>query len=147
MLFEQEVKVRGCLALFLETAYLMSLVESKTANAQQSAVYQILNPMMKLFGAKESLKVISEGLETFGGVGYLEDSGLPVYLRNAQVLSIWEGTTNVLCIDIAKAFQLMGPAGLELFCQWIRYTIDNCYLHPSAWASCCSTPRSCRCSR
>ena len=131
MLFEQEVKVRGCLVLFLEASYLMSLVESDAANAQQKAVYTILNPMLKLFAAKESLKVISEGLEIFGGVGYQEDSGLPSYLRNAQVLVIWEGTTNVLCLEIVKSFQQMGAQGLEYFCQWVRYTIDMAYLHPS----------------
>lgn len=31
------------------------------------------------------MKVVSEGLEAFGGLGYMEDSGLPVLLRDAQV--------------------------------------------------------------
>ena len=43
----------------------------------------MLSPIAKLFTAKDCLKVVSEGLEGLGGVGYLEDSGIPPYLRNA----------------------------------------------------------------
>jgi hypothetical protein len=45
----------------------------------------------------------SEALEGFGGAGYVEDTGLPVWLRDAQVLPIWEGTTNVLSLDALRA--------------------------------------------
>ena len=44
----------------------------------------------------------SEALESFGGAGYVEDTGLPRLLRDAQVLPIWEGTTNVLSLDVLK---------------------------------------------
>ena len=47
--------------------------------------------------------MISEGLESFGGAGYLEDTGLPTYLRDAQVITIWEGTTNILSLDLLRA--------------------------------------------
>jgi hypothetical protein len=49
--------------------------------------------------------VMSEGLESFGGQGYIEDTGLPPLLRDAQVLPIWEGTTNVLSLDVLRALQ------------------------------------------
>jgi hypothetical protein len=45
----------------------------------------------------------SETVEGFGGAGYVEDTGLPVLLRDAQVLPIWEGTTNVLSLDVLRA--------------------------------------------
>jgi hypothetical protein len=41
----------------------------------------------------------------FGGAGYVEDTGLPVLLRDSQVLPIWEGTTNVLALDTLRALQ------------------------------------------
>lgn len=47
--------------------------------------------------------MISEGLESFGGAGYLEDTDIPRLLRDAQVGSIWEGTTNVLALDVYRA--------------------------------------------
>jgi len=46
---------------------------------------------------------VSEGLELFGGQGYIEDSGLPQILRDAQVGTIWEGTTNVQSADFLRA--------------------------------------------
>ena len=49
------------------------------------------------------MALASEALEGFGGAGYVEDTGLPVYLRDAQVLPIWEGTTNVLSLDVLRA--------------------------------------------
>ena len=42
-------------------------------------------------------------MESFGGAGYVEDTGLPMLLRDAQVLPIWEGTTNVLSLDTLRA--------------------------------------------
>ena len=47
--------------------------------------------------------MISEGVESFGGAGYLEDTDIPRLLRDAQVGSIWEGTTNVLALDVYRA--------------------------------------------
>ena len=49
------------------------------------------------------MAVTSEALEAFGGAGYVEDTGLPMLLRDAQVLPIWEGTTNVLALDALRA--------------------------------------------
>ena len=45
----------------------------------------------------------SEYVECFGGAGYVEDTGVPRLLRDAQVLPIWEGTTNVLALDVLRA--------------------------------------------
>jgi hypothetical protein len=62
----------------------------------------------KLTTAKQAVAVTSEVLECFGGAGYLEDTGLPVLLRDAQVLPIWEGTTNVLSLDTLRALRTEG---------------------------------------
>jgi alkylation response protein AidB-like acyl-CoA dehydrogenase len=42
-----------------------------------------MTPILKSFAAKESIGVASEGLECFGGLGYMENSGLPRILRDA----------------------------------------------------------------
>ena len=49
------------------------------------------------------MRLVSEGLECFGGLGYLEDSKIPILLRDSQVYPIWEGTTNVLALDMVRA--------------------------------------------
>lgn len=63
---------------------------------------RLLTPIVKLATAKQSVAVCSEALECFGGAGYVEDTGLPALLRDAQVFSIWEGTTNVLALDALR---------------------------------------------
>ncbi len=50
-------------------------------------------------------------LEAHGGAGYIEDTGLPLLLRDSQVMPIWEGTTNVLALDTLRAVA-HDPAGL-----------------------------------
>ena len=64
-----------------------------------------MTPILKLLTAKDCLRVISEVCEGFGGAGYVEDTGIPKLLRDAQVFSIWEGTTNVLSLDFLRALK------------------------------------------
>ena len=61
-----------------------------------------MTSVLKLFSAKDAMSLISEGLEMIGGLGYMENSRIPQILRDAQVLPIWEGTTNVLSLDFSK---------------------------------------------
>jgi acyl-CoA dehydrogenase len=62
-----------------------------------------LIPLAKLTTAKQAVAVASEAIESCGGAGYIEDTGLPRLLADAQVLPIWEGTTNVLSLDTLRA--------------------------------------------
>jgi hypothetical protein len=52
--------------------------------------------------------ILSEVIESFGGAGYVEDTGLPLLLRDAHVLPIWEGTTNVLSLETLRALESVG---------------------------------------
>jgi alkylation response protein AidB-like acyl-CoA dehydrogenase len=62
-----------------------------------------LTPIAKLTTGKQAVAIASEAIESCGGAGYVEDTGLPALLRDAQVLPIWEGTTNVLSLDTVRA--------------------------------------------
>jgi alkylation response protein AidB-like acyl-CoA dehydrogenase len=67
------------------------------------AELRLVAPLAKLTTGKLAVASASECLECFGGAGYVEDTGLPRLLRDAQVLPIWEGTTNVLALDVVRA--------------------------------------------
>ena len=69
------------------------------------ASLRLLQPIAKLTTARQAVAGASEVLEAFGGAGYVEDTGLPELLRDAQVLAIWEGTTNVLALEAYRAIQ------------------------------------------
>jgi alkylation response protein AidB-like acyl-CoA dehydrogenase len=82
---------------------LLGRVERRTATADEQQLFRLLTPIAKLTTGKQAVAVASEALECCGGAGYVEDTGLPMLLRDAQVLPIWEGTTNVLSLDFLKA--------------------------------------------
>jgi len=69
----------------------------------EEALLRLLTPVVKLTTARMAVGVVSEVVESFGGAGYVEDTGLPALLRDTQVLPIWEGTTNVLSLDTLRA--------------------------------------------
>ncbi len=61
------------------------------------------------------MNVVSEAMEAIGGNAYVEESVLPRLLRDCQVLPIWEGTSNVLALDVLRAVRKeeAGPALLD----------------------------------
>jgi len=94
--------------LAFRTVELLGRVESGEASASERDLLRAITPITKLTTAKQAVDVASEALEAFGGAGYIEDTGLPTLLRDAQVLPIWEGTTNVLSMDTLRAFSKGG---------------------------------------
>ncbi len=89
--------------LLFRAAALQGREETGEATAPERALLRLLTPLVKLSTGKQAVAVASEALECFGGAGYVEDTGLPRLLRDAQVLPIWEGTTNVLSLDVLRA--------------------------------------------
>ena len=98
-----QVDFEGCFHLLFYTTQILGQVESNPPSSTNKALLRILTPISKLYTARRSIKVAGEVMECFGGIGYLEDSGIPFLLREAQVFSIWEGTTNVLSLDVLRA--------------------------------------------
>jgi len=98
---------------FLMTFLLVELngrMEQGELDSEQRALLRLLTPLTKLITGKQAVGVVTEVIESFGGAGYVEDTGLPQLLRDTHVLPIWEGTTNVLALDALLRSDL--PAGL-----------------------------------
>lgn len=102
---EMEMAYQSSTMLALFLSRLLGKEECDKATETDSALLRLLTPVAKLYTAKQSIKYASEHIEMMGGIGYLEDSGIPSMLRDAQVLSIWEGTTNVLSLDMLRAME------------------------------------------
>ncbi len=100
-----EADAAGALALVMELATLIGRQENGLAADDDKRRLRALIPLAKLTTGKQVVSCVSECLECFGGAGYVEDTGLPRMLRDAQVLPIWEGTTNVLSLDVLRAEQ------------------------------------------
>lgn len=94
-----EAETRAAFLLAFELVELIGFQESGEISSEQKALLRLLTPVAKLLTAKQAVAVVSEAIESFGGAGYIEDTGIPMLLRDTQVLPIWEGTTNVLSLD------------------------------------------------
>jgi alkylation response protein AidB-like acyl-CoA dehydrogenase len=97
-----EAEFEGALLLAFRVVELLGREEAGELQDDELALLRLLTPIAKLTTAKQAVAVASEVLESFGGAGYVEDTGLPRLLRDAQVLPIWEGTTNVLSLDVLR---------------------------------------------
>src|SRR5215510_12658497 len=100
-----EAETEAAFHLAFYVAELTGKSETGEISADDALLLRVLTPVMKLTTGKQSVMVASEVLESFGGAGYVEDTGLPVLLRDSKVLPIWEGTTSVLALDTLRALQ------------------------------------------
>lgn len=104
-LADLRIQHEAALQLTFHAVRLFGRVDVGVATSREEQALRLLLPLTKLVTAKQAVAQASEALESFGGAGYIEDTGLPVLLRDAQVLPIWEGTTNVLSLDALRAVQ------------------------------------------
>ena len=109
----------GALHLTFRVVELLGREEAGELTETEGHLLRLLTPVMKLTTAKQAVAVVSECIECFGGAGYVEDTGLPRLLRDAQVLPIWEGTTNVLALDTLRALGKGGAPALAVLEQEI----------------------------
>jgi alkylation response protein AidB-like acyl-CoA dehydrogenase len=120
---EMEIAYQSNTLLALFLSQLLGKEECDEASENEKSLLRFMTPVSKLYTAKQAIVYTSELVESFGGIGYLEDSGIPVLLRDAQVLSIWEGTTNVLSLDMIRAAQKEN--GLVAFIEFVDQRLAN----------------------
>jgi acyl-CoA dehydrogenase len=114
--------------LDLEAEHLAALLMTfETVDAMQRAddgdneaarIQRALVPIVKAVTGKLAVPCVSEAMELIGGNGYIEESPLPRMLRDAQVLPIWEGTTNIMVLDALRVARKEG--GHEILLARIR---------------------------
>lgn len=124
-LADMQAEFEGGFALAFEVAHLLGRVEHQHAAPHEVAALRLLTPLAKLWTGKLAVTICSEALECFGGAGYIEDTGLPQLLRDAQVYAIWEGTTNVLSLDSLRALAGDNLGALRTSCAtWLNGSDD-----------------------
>ena len=107
-LAEMVAESDGAFLLAFRVVELLGRTESGVATRSEELGLRLFTTLAKLTTGKQGVSVASEALECFGGAGYVNDTGLPQLLADAQVLSIWEGTTNVLSLDSLKVLRQDG---------------------------------------
>ena len=87
-------------ALSLQAARSFDLQQT---DAQEAAYARLVTPAAKFGICKAAPRLIYEAMECLGGNGYVEESALPRLYREAPVNAIWEGSGNVIALDILRA--------------------------------------------
>ncbi|XP_058672792.1 acyl-CoA dehydrogenase family member 11-like [Ammospiza nelsoni] len=119
-----EVQVRGAFLLLMDIVRLLGLAETNLASEQEQLLLRLLIPVAKLYTGKQASAVAVEAMESFGGQGYMEDTGLPVILRDALVLSIWEGTTNILSLDVLRSLAKSQGQVMAVFLSTVKKKLE-----------------------
>jgi len=78
---------------------------------------RLITPAAKFWVCKRAVELTGEAMEVFGGNGYVESGSMGRLFREAPVNSIWEGSGNVMCLDVMRVFAKEPQAAFELLEQ------------------------------
>jgi putative acyl-CoA dehydrogenase len=110
-------RVLADMALEAEAAMTLSMVLasqfSDDEDASKMAWRRIMTPAAKFWICKRAVEICGEAMEVFGGNGYVEEGPMGRLFRDAPVNSIWEGSGNVMCLDVLRAIS-RNPAEAEM---------------------------------
>jgi putative acyl-CoA dehydrogenase len=97
------------LALECEAAVMLVMRLARAYDAQADAgatrLRRLLTPVAKYWVCKRAPAVCAEAMEVLGGNGYVEDGPIARRLRESPLMSIWEGSGNIMCLDVLRALE------------------------------------------
>lgn len=90
---------------------------AESGDEKESQLFRFINPMAKKWSAENGVYITRESMELMGGLGYIEDMVMPKLMRDMMVLPIWEGSGNIIILDMWRA--MMKSNGFEVICNEI----------------------------
>ncbi|OBX37973.1 putative acyl-CoA dehydrogenase AidB [Halomonas elongata] len=87
-----------------DPAHRPCLRRRRPGDAHETALARLLPALAKYWHNKRAPGFLAEAMECLGGIGYVEESPLARLYREAPVNSIWEGSGNVICLDVLRVF-------------------------------------------
>jgi putative acyl-CoA dehydrogenase len=121
VLADLSLEVEAATALVMRLARSFDLASS---DPREAARARLLTPAVKYWVCKSAPGVIGEAMECLGGNGYVEESLLPRLYREAPVNAIWEGSGNVMCLDVLRAVGREREAAREVLAALAEETAD-----------------------
>jgi putative acyl-CoA dehydrogenase len=109
VLADLALEVEGAIALVMR---LSRALDRAGVDAQEAAYARLLTPAAKYRICKLAPGFVFEAMECLGGNGYVEESMLPRLYRESPVNAIWEGSGNVMCLDVLRALKNDSDAGI-----------------------------------
>jgi len=138
MLMTMRALIEGCRAMAFAAAGEHDRAHAEPdaeARKRHQALYEFLVPLLKGYSTEMSLDVASLGIQVHGGMGYIEETGAAQFMRDAKILTIYEGTTAIQANDLVGRKTLRdGGAAARLLAQQIAATEAQLGDRPSAAA-------------
>ncbi|AEO99829.1 MULTISPECIES: acyl-CoA dehydrogenase family protein [Heyndrickxia] len=127
MAAKQEVETSAVFRL----ATLFDRTASGKADEKENIMARLLIAILKMETAEQAIHFAHEAIEMHGGNGYIEDFVTPRLLRDAQVLTVWEGTANILGLEVLRLMRKFKVH--DIFIGMMREKIDQ--LQAGTWLS------------
>jgi putative acyl-CoA dehydrogenase len=108
VLADLALEVEGAVALVMRLSRSFDYAGS---DPREAAYARLITPAAKYWICKTAPSFIYEAMECLGGNGYVEESMLPRLYREAPLNAIWEGSGNVMCLDVLRALKRESEAG------------------------------------
>lgn len=105
----------------------------RRADAGEAGAYalaRILTPLLKFRACRDARRVTGDAMEVRGGCGYIEEWSDPRLLRDAHLGSIWEGTSNIVALDVMRAVRREGS--LPVLQAHLQQLVGQTPWHPAA---------------
>ena len=115
VLADMALDIEAAVALVVR---LSRALDHAATDPREAAYARLLTPAAKFWTCKLAPGFIFEAMESLGGNGYVEESILPRLYREGPVNAIWEGSGNVMCLDVLRA--LKGKDAIELLAGLAR---------------------------
>jgi len=107
-----------------------ALRRADDGDAAAYALVRVFTPLIKFRACRDARKVTGDAMEVRGGCGYIEDWADPRLVRDAHLGSIWEGTSNIVALDVLRAIRREGS--LPALDQHLRGLLADTPLHAEA---------------
>ncbi len=135
MLMTMRAYVQGCRALASVAAAAFDVAHhhpDAQARKEHQSFYEFMVPLVKGFSTEMSLEVTSMAIQVHGGMGFIEETGVAQYYRDAKILTIYEGTTAIQANDLVgrKTARDGGQAAKAIAAQ-VATTVADLQAHGS----------------
>ena len=111
-------------AICLDTALSIDMARA-TGSPEWAARAAFLTPIAKAFSTDTGCEVAEMGIQVHGGMGYIEETGVAQFYRDAKVLTIYEGTNGIQAIDLVGRKLADGGAAARALLAEVAETVDT----------------------
>ena len=116
VLADMAIEAEAATAMVMRVA---RAADRRSQDPQEARFMRVATPVTKYWTNKRIANFAYEAMECMGGIGYVEENVLPRLYREGPVNSIWEGSGNVLCLDILRAMH-RDPESIDAFLEEVN---------------------------